>query len=84
MKHAMLASLVLATVFLGYQQVRSMDDKMEKPMDKMAEHTRSAVFAGGCFWCTESDFEKVDGVKVARDEAESASWRIGRHAQTGS
>ncbi len=22
----------------------------------------TAVFAGGCFWCTESDFEKVDGV----------------------
>jgi len=21
-----------------------------------------ATFAGGCFWCTESDFEKVDGV----------------------
>lgn len=62
MKHAILATLVLAAVFLGYQQVRSMDDKMEKPMDKMAENTRSAVFAGGCFWCTESDFEKVDGV----------------------
>ncbi|MBC2712196.1 MAG: peptide-methionine (S)-S-oxide reductase MsrA [Desulfosarcina sp.] len=52
----------MAAVFLGYQQVRSMDDKMEKLMDKMAEHTQSAVFAGGCFWCTESDFEKVDGV----------------------
>jgi len=26
------------------------------------ETTASAVFAGGCFWCTESDFEKVDGV----------------------
>ena len=24
--------------------------------------TATAVFAGGCFWCTESDFEKVDGV----------------------
>jgi peptide-methionine (S)-S-oxide reductase len=25
----------------------------------------TAVFAGGCFWCTESDFEKVPGVIMA-------------------
>jgi peptide-methionine (S)-S-oxide reductase len=24
--------------------------------------TRTAIFAGGCFWCTESDFDKVPGV----------------------
>jgi peptide-methionine (S)-S-oxide reductase len=24
--------------------------------------TASAIFAGGCFWCTEADFEKVPGV----------------------
>ncbi len=24
--------------------------------------TTSAIFAGGCFWCSESDFEKLDGV----------------------
>ena len=62
MKNTIIAALVLIAVFVGYQQVRSMDDKMEKPMDKMVENARTAVFAGGCFWCTESDFEKVDGV----------------------
>lgn len=25
-------------------------------------YTQTAVFAGGCFWCVESDFEKLDGV----------------------
>ena len=62
MKTTIIASLALIVVIFGYQQVRSMDDKMEKTMDKPTASTRSAVFAGGCFWCTESDFEKVDGV----------------------
>ncbi len=29
------------------------------PADSLA----TAIFAGGCFWCTESDFEKVPGVQ---------------------
>ncbi|TNE39641.1 MAG: peptide-methionine (S)-S-oxide reductase [Alphaproteobacteria bacterium] len=28
-----------------------------------AEKTETAIFAGGCFWCAESDFDKVPGVK---------------------
>jgi len=27
-----------------------------------AEDLRTALVAGGCFWCVESDFDKVDGV----------------------
>ena len=27
--------------------------------------TATAIFAGGCFWCTESDFEKLPGVMGA-------------------
>ena len=30
-------------------------------IDKL-QSTRTATFAGGCFWCTESDFEKIPGI----------------------
>ena len=29
---------------------------------KPAQQTETAIIAGGCFWCVESDFDKVDGV----------------------
>jgi len=32
------------------------------PPAKSASGLETAVFAGGCFWCTESDFDKVPGV----------------------
>lgn len=43
---ALLAALVLA--FGGYEA--------------RAEATKTAVFAGGCFWCVEEAFDKVPGV----------------------
>jgi peptide-methionine (S)-S-oxide reductase len=36
----------------------SMADKPKAAMEK----TAVATFAGGCFWCVEADFDKVDGV----------------------
>lgn len=29
---------------------------------RTVENTEVAIFAGGCFWCVEADFDKVDGV----------------------
>jgi peptide methionine sulfoxide reductase msrA/msrB len=62
MKKTIFTLLSLAVVIVGTQQVKSMDKTMEKPMNSKVENTKTAVFAGGCFWCTESDFEKVEGV----------------------
>jgi peptide-methionine (S)-S-oxide reductase len=31
-------------------------------MNLAVTHAATAVLAGGCFWCMESDFEKLDGV----------------------
>lgn len=33
--------------------------------DPPSKITAEATFAGGCFWCVEADFEKVDGVVEA-------------------
>lgn len=65
MKKLYIAIIALAAIFTGYQQVRSMDKEMEENMNDQPQMTQTAVFAGGCFWCTESDFEKVDGVVEA-------------------
>ena len=59
-------SLILTMIFL-FVFVPGCDtgNSAQKEAGKMVEaKTASAIatFAGGCFWCTESDFEKVPGV----------------------
>jgi peptide methionine sulfoxide reductase msrA/msrB len=64
MKYTLIALATLAVLALVYLQVVSVTGTSEAREQVMAPRadTKSAVFAGGCFWCTESDFEKVPGV----------------------
>jgi peptide methionine sulfoxide reductase msrA/msrB len=63
MKTLLIMVLALAAMSIGIEQVRGMDKMDDTTAEKpMPAGNQTAVFAGGCFWCTESDFEHVDGV----------------------
>ncbi len=51
--------IVIVMIIGGYLSLSAMES--EKDMDESKDY-RIATFAGGCFWCTEADFEKVPGV----------------------
>ena len=54
-KHAVLAATLLAGAQGDAQTIAT------KPVTATVA-TSKAIFAGGCFWCVESDFDKVPGV----------------------
>ncbi|MGE4292778.1 MAG: peptide-methionine (R)-S-oxide reductase MsrB [Desulfovibrio sp.] len=66
MKTILILSLALGALAIGavntggFRSGRAQEGVSDKSSNR--EGLKSAVFAGGCFWCTESDFEKVPGV----------------------
>jgi peptide methionine sulfoxide reductase msrA/msrB len=62
MKNIILLATVLIFTITGCQKVDSRQQEVRKDMSKENKVLSIATFAGGCFWCTEADFEKMSGV----------------------
>jgi len=62
MKNIYVLAMMLIFILMGCQRADSGQQEVKKEMQKADKMLRTATFAGGCFWCTESDFEKLPGV----------------------
>ncbi len=65
--------IILTTGIVGMHHRLTATEAKDTAMSD--QHLEKATFAGGCFWCVESDLEKVDGV------AEVVSGYAGGHVE---
>ena len=61
MKKALIFGMMLLFI-PGCDMGHSGQREVKKNMEETKITSATATFAGGCFWCVESDFEKVPGV----------------------
>jgi peptide methionine sulfoxide reductase msrA/msrB len=64
----------------GCQKAGAVQHEGKKDMNKDTAKNGIATFAGGCFWCSEADFEKLPGVEkvvsgYAGGEKENPTYR---------
>ena len=54
--------LIVIGLAVGCQSANGDRQEVKNVMETTNTQVKTATFAGGCFWCTEADFEKISGV----------------------
>jgi hypothetical protein len=63
MKKTISILTILVVLFLASCTTNNnLSKKSELSVEELDKQYQKALFAGGCFWCSESNFEKLDGV----------------------
>jgi len=62
MKKLAMYLIMFVFIFVGCEKGNTGQEEVKNKMIKTDEKTAIATLAGGCFWCVETDFEKVPGV----------------------
>jgi peptide methionine sulfoxide reductase msrA/msrB len=65
MKNLFVLTMMFILVLTGCQRANSSRQAAKDNMAKEDKTLQVATLAGGCFWCTEADFEKLHGVVKA-------------------
>ena len=63
MKISWIKAGLLSTALVCTTAIALAATSTASPPPNANTETDSAIFAGGCFWCSESDYEKLKGVK---------------------
>lgn len=57
-----LTGLAILAALVSFLLTAGADENPHQTAEVRSEVLSEAIFAGGCFWCVEADFDKVDGV----------------------